>query len=256
MTMTMTMTTITTMNITTRTTTATEDMDGTGLYRLMAWLSPGFPVGAYAYSHGLEYAIEESLVRNADQLTAWVAGVLRFGAGRADADLFRAAWQAVDDGDLERLAWAAEMAAALRGTAEMALESRAQGRAFLDTVKAAWPNPGLDAIAEVLNECPASYAVAVGAVSALSAVPLRSSLIAFLHGTAANLVSAGVRLVPLGQTHGQQTIAALEAVVVQCADDSLARPLSDLGGDLGAAAPMVDWASMQHETQYTRLFRS
>jgi urease accessory protein len=225
-----------------------------GLCRLMTWLSPSFPVGAYAYSHGLEYAVESGMVGDAGQLARWVAGILAFGGGRIDAGLFRWAWEAARDGDAGSLARAVERGEVMRGSAETALESMAQGRAFLDTVLRAWPQPRIyewrDELAAAARE--PAYPVAVGVCCAVAGIPLRPALTAYLHAFAANLVSAGVRLIPLGQTAGQQAMAALEQPVLDAVGDAIDRELEDLS----AAALMADWTSMQHETQYTRLFRS
>ncbi|MCP5368937.1 MAG: urease accessory protein UreF [Hyphomicrobiales bacterium] len=222
------------------------------LLRLMTWLSPGFPVGAFTYSHGLEYAVEEGLVGDGEALRAWVEGIVTFGAGRLDAALFRRAWEAADDA--AALDDASELAHCLRGSSELALESSAQGAAFLRAVRDTWPHPVLDAWAARLDAAgrPAPYAVAVGATAAAQGIALRPALGAFLHAFAANLVSAGVRLVPLGQTAGQRALAALEPAILDAVDAALAADPEDLG----AAAPVVDWCSIRHETQYTRLFRS
>lgn len=224
------------------------------LYRLMTWLSPSFPVGGYSYSHGIEFAVEDGLITDRASLTRWVEAIINHGAGRNDATLFRAAWQAVTDDDLGILTQAAEMADALRATPEMALESTAQGRAFLDTLTKTWPEPKFQHWAKTLTglDRPPAYAVAVGIAAASAGVPLGLGLVAYLHALAANLISAGVRLVPLGQTDGQLSQAALESPIRTAADQAIHRPLDDFG----SAAPMVDWTSMQHETQYTRLFRS
>lgn len=231
------------------------DATGTsGVYRLAVWLSPSFPVGAYTYSSGLEHAVECGLVTGAESLHDWVVTMLRAGQARIDADFFRDAYRCVESGDEEGLASVLETADAMRGTSELALESAAQGDAFLTAVRASWPDAKLDALADMatrLARKPA-YAVAVGATAAVHAGPLRDAMIAFLHAVAANLVSAGLRLVPLGQTDGQRVTARLEPVVVEAADAALARSPADIG----AATPMVDWTSMQHEIQYTRLFRS
>ncbi|MHA1112972.1 MAG: urease accessory protein UreF [Alphaproteobacteria bacterium] len=225
-----------------------------GLYRLMSWLSPAFPVGAFSYSHGLEYAVEAGLVTDAGALTEWIAAILTFGAGRADATLFRAAWRAADAGDDAALDWAAERADILRPSSEMALESGGQGAAFLGTLRQVWDDRRFAdwaARLDAMDRQPA-YCVAVAVAAAWLEVPLRPALTAFLQAVSANLISAGLRLVPLGQTDGQRAVAALEPTVLAAADAALARPLADLGG----AAPMVDWTAMMHETQYTRLFRS
>ena len=231
-----------------------ENVSERGLYRLMTWLSPSFPVGAYTYSHGIEFAVEGALITNRGDLQGWIEAILRHGAGQTDAVLFRAAWQAVNDDDPKLLAWAAEMADALRATPEMALESTAQGQAFLETLSKVWSEPALQKWAKELAglDRPPAYAVIVGIAAAVAKVPLRHALVAFLHALSANLVSAGVRLVPLGQTDGQLTQAALEVPAHEAADRAISRPARDIG----ASAPIVDWTSMQHETQYTRLFRS
>lgn len=225
-----------------------------GFFRLMAWLSPAFPIGAFAYSHGIECAVEQGLVRDRATLTHWVAAIVCQGAGAVDAVLFREAWAGARANDAGALGRIAELGAAMRGSAETAQESRDQGSAFLATVTEAWPDPGLAAWAEILRKegrAP-SYAVAVGAVAGWQGLPRDVALFAFLQAFAANLVSAGVRLIPLGQTDGQCAIAALEASIEAAVDAALDRPLEDIG----TATPMVEWTSMRHETQYTRLFRS
>lgn len=225
-------------------------MTSQSLLRLMAWLSPSFPIGAYSYSHGLERAVEEGLVHNCASLIAWVEGVLRHGSGRLDAGLFLLAYHARGDA----LDLVVEKAEALRGTAELALESAAQGKAFLTAVTAAWPQafwPEWTGRLKAAGRAPA-YPVVVAVAAALAEIPEELALAAVLHAFAANLVSAAVRLVPLGQTDGQRAIAALETVVQQVNAAALTRSPEDLG----SAAPMVDWCSMTHEIQYTRLFRS
>ncbi len=224
------------------------------LLRLATWLSPSFPVGAYSYSHGLEFAVEAGLVIDRTSLTDWITAVVLDGTGRIDAALFAAAWRAVADDDRDALSRTVERACAMRATAEMALETEAQGAAFLDTVRATWPHPRLDDWASALEhtDTRAPYPVAVAVVAALAEIPLGPSLSAFLHAFAANLVSAGLRLIPLGQTDGQHAIEALQPVVLAAATEAPGRPEHDWGG----AATVVDWTSMMHEPQYTRLFRS
>jgi urease accessory protein len=225
-----------------------------GLVRLLTWLSPAFPVGAYSYSHGIEYAVEAGLVLDAAGLRAWIEGILRHGSGRADAILLGESWRAErnhDDGRLgEVLAWGE----AFRGTGELALESTAQGRAFLEGVRAAWPHPRLEAFARLaaeLDRAPA-YPVAVGVACAIADVGEGPARLAYLQSFAANLVSAGVRIIPLGQSDGLRVLAALEETVGEVTEEGDGLGLADLG----TAAWMVDWASARHETQHTRLFRS
>jgi len=221
------------------------------LYRLMTWLSPAYPLGAFSYSHGLEYAVEDGRVRNAAGLTGWVGAAVEHGAGRIDAALLAAAWRAATESDDRQMAELVDLGMAWRGTAETALESAAQGAAFLTITRAAWPHPRLEALAASAGNQMA-LSLAVGAAAAIHAMPLAPVLTAYLQAFAANLVSAGVRLVPLGQTDGQRATAALESVVARAVEAALAADLDDLG----TAAPLLDWCSMKHETQYTRLFRS
>jgi urease accessory protein len=223
-----------------------------GLYRIMAWLSPAYPVGAYAYSHGLEYAVETGAVNDERSLIAWIEGIVAFGSPRVDGTLFAHAWQAVTERDDDTFRWTAERAAALRGSAELALESRQQGEAFLKTVRASTHAPELDRFVALLHGVAPSYPISVAVAAALHDVPVRPALVAYIHAFAANLVSAGVRLVPLGQMAGQRAIEALRPAVLATVDACLrTRPT-----EIGQAASVVDWTSMKHETQYTRLFRS
>jgi len=224
------------------------------LYRLMTWLSPAFPVGAFTYSHGLEWAVETGRLHDRATLIAWVEGILRHGTGRTDADLFREVWQAVTGADPVRFDRAAETADAMRGTAELALESVNQGRAFARILADAWPHPDLAGWLARLETAdrPPTYPVAVALACALHDVPLHEGLTAHLHALSANLISAAVRLVPLGQTDGQMAQAALAPVVASAVEAALTRDWDDLG----AAAPGIDLCSMFHETQHTRLFRS
>jgi urease accessory protein len=146
------------------------------------------------------------------------------------------------------------LAAAMRGTRELALESAAQGRALLTTLQQAWPAPELGELAALCRrlEVDPPHAGVAGVAAAAHGVPLRATTIAFLHALAANLISAGIRLIPLGQTDGQRLTAALAPAIVEVAEEALA----GAADDLGSATPLVDWCSMRHETQYTRLFRS
>ncbi len=224
--------------------------EAAALYRLMTWLSPGYPIGAFSYSHGLEYAVEREIVGDRSGLVAWVATVIEAGAGWSDSLLLAAAWRAAQRQDMVGLAETAALAAAWRGTAETALESDAQGRAFLAATRGAWPHPLLDRLAA--SETGVALAVGVGAATAVHGIPLPLALFAYLHALGSNLVSAGVRLVPLGQSDGQHAIAALEAPIARTAQRAIDGALDEAG----TAAPLIDWCSMRHETQYTRLFRS
>jgi urease accessory protein len=224
----------------------------TGLYRLLAWLSPAFPVGSFAFSHGLEATVESGRVTDRLSLQNWVSAVIVSGSGRIDADILRDAYRAACADDIEALISANRCGCAFRATAEMALETTAQGAAFLDTCRAAWPEPLLDRWAERLDGGSVCYAAAVGAATARAGIPIRCALLGYLQAMAANLVSAGLRLGIIGQTDGQRILAALESVIGATVADALTRGPEAFG----SATFAIELASMAHETQYTRLFRS
>ena len=224
-------------------------LNSAALYRLMAWLSPSYPIGAFSYSSGIEWAVEAGDIRDAATLRDWLAVMLAEGSGFCDAVLFIHAHRAAAESNGVSLGEVAELAVAFAASKERHLETTAQGRAFLDTTRAAWPCAVLDQLVS-LPEIALPVAVAVACAG--HAIPLEPALAAYLHAQAAALISAGVRLVPLGQTDGQRVLAALEPVVASTLARARVTPL----GDLGSAAFRADIASMRHETQYTRLFRS
>jgi urease accessory protein len=222
------------------------------LYRLLAWLSPAYPIGGFSYSHGIETAVEEGFVVNRVSLVAWLQSVLGAGTARVDGALFAAAWRAAEAKDWPAFDAVAERAAAWRGTSEMALESRQQGGSFLSITRTAWPHPDLDAAHQRLAG-EVALPVAVALAAAAHGIALEAALEGYLHAFTANLISAAVRSVPLGQSDGQIALASLEPAVRQAVAAALA--VSDLD-EVGTATPLLDWCSLRHETQYTRLFRS
>ena len=222
------------------------------LYRLLAWLSPAYPIGAFSYSHGVETAVEEGFIKDRASLVTWLETVLRNGTGRVDGALFAAAWRAADTRDWPTFDAIAERAAAWRGTSEMALESRQQGGSFLSITRTAWPHAEMDAVHGRLDG-ELSLPVAVALAAAVHGIELVPALTAYLHAFTANLISAAVRTVPLGQSDGQRALAGLEAAVRRTVEGALA--VGDLD-EIGTATPLLDWCSLRHETQYTRLFRS
>jgi urease accessory protein len=226
------------------------DAAETGLLLLQAWLSPAFPVGGYSYSHGLEYAVEARALNNRADLKNWIEGILLFGAGRNDALLIREIHRGVMAQEFARCDEIAEFAAALRGTSELALEGSAQGAAFLKALIAGWPEY---AAVEPLRQWKRPvYAVAFGAAAAVAGIDARLATVAYLHAFCSNLVSAALRLMPIGQSDGLACLAALSKLLPSLVDALDLVPFDDIG----AAALMVDFCSMRHETQYTRLFRS
>ena len=222
------------------------------LFQLLAWSSPAYPTGAFSYSHGLEWAVETGDVKDLQTLLSYVTAVVSRGGGWVDAVLFAHTWRAAQEDSPIQLDILAELASAFRGSAETALESRQQGAAFLDVTRKAWPHPTLDAFAQRHATTPIAHCAAVAITCAAHGVPLTPSLHAYLHAVAANLVSAGARLIPLGQTQAQIAIARLSAALPEIIE----RALTTSPDDLGTSAPAVEICSLRHETQYTRLFRS
>jgi urease accessory protein len=228
-----------------------ETLPAAALYRLQAWLSPAYPVGAFSFSSGLEWAVEAGDVNDAATLQRWLAVILCDGGGFCDAVFFVHAHHAAEQSDDKALAPVAELALAFAPSKERHLETTAQGSAFLAATRAAWPCTALDRLAGVAPG-PCAYPVTVGAAAAGHGIPVAPALAAYLHALTANLISAGVRLIPLGQTDGQRVLAALEPVIAAVAARALTTPLDEVG----SAAFRADLASLRHETQYTRLFRS
>ena len=269
-----------------------EPRAGAALYRLLAWLSPSFPVGAFSYSHGLEATVAAGTVHDRATLQSWIAAIVSRGSGRIDADILCEAYRAAEAGDRAALVAANERGCAFRATAELALEAGQQGVAFLNTCLAAWPDAFLEAWADPNpNPLPVSgerenaaagknpspretgrgrgprrqaregeglagraicHSAAFGAAAARAGIAIDDALVGYLQAFAANLMSAGLRLGLIGQTDGQRILATLEPLIAEAAATAMTRDPADFG----AATFAVDLASMAHETQYSRLFRS
>jgi urease accessory protein len=219
----------------------TTRTDRRSLLNLLAWLSPAFPTGAFAYSHGLEWAVQAGDIRDGGSLQDWLTDVVAQGAGRSDVILLRYAHRAA--GDPDALHDLVSLATACAPARERRDEALNQGRAFQLAVMP-W-------IADALPD-DAPYAVIVGAAAGRQGIAEDDVAAAYLQVFATNLISAAVRLVPLGQTAGLRVLAALEALILATAYETACATLNDLGG----CAFRSDIAAMRHETQYTRLFRS
>ena len=221
------------------------------LLPLMVWLSPAFPVGGIAYSHGQEWAFETGDLTDAESLADWLDALIEHGALRNDLILFAASWRASGEGDGKALREVAELALALANSAERRLETVTQGNAFVAAIAASWPCASIDGLRAAWPG-DVSYPVAVGVAASGHGLPLGPSLEAFALAFVANLVSAAVRLGIVGQTDGQKVIARLAPALREAAVRAEAMALDDLGG----CAFRSDLASLRHETQYSRLFRS
>jgi urease accessory protein len=214
---------------------------------LFAWLSPSYPVGCYAYSHALEWAVEAGDVSDEPTLVAWLADLLTLSLGRNDAILLSHAYRAVEQGHRGDLETVNELALALSPSAELYLETSQQGRSFLDATLAAWPSARLASL-----DGDVAFPVAIGMAAAAHDIPLPNTSQAYLFGLVQTLVSAAIRLAPIGQTAGIRVTAALAGTVQDVARQGMALTLEDIGGSTFRA----DLGSFHHENQYTRLFRS
>ncbi|MXQ13948.1 urease accessory protein UreF [Microvirga makkahensis] len=220
---------------------------GQGILPLFAWLSPSYPVGCYAYSHTLEWAVEAGDVADKEALVAWLRDQMTLGFGRNDAILLSHAYRAVEAGHEAALVNVNELALAFSPSAELYLETSQQGRSFLDATLAAWPAPGLlDLDGDV------AFPVAMGMAAAAHRVPLPLTLNAYLFGLVQTLVSAAIRLAPIGQTAGIRVCSTLAPTVQEVAKQAIGLSLDDIG----SATFRADLGSFHHENQYTRLFRS
>lgn len=245
---------------------------------LMVWLSPSFPVGAFAYSHGLEWAFEAGDLTDAATLRDWLDALVRHGSLRNDLILFANAFRAFaggsgagrttcplpqrrsggqesahdpDSSEQKAIVELCELALALASSAERRLETVTQGNAFVAAVSAAWPCGAIERL-RALWPGDVAYPLAVGVASAGHGLPLRPALEAYGLAFVANLVSASVRLGVVGQTDGQRITAALAPALLDAAQAAETATLDDLGG----CCLRSDIAALRHETQYSRLFRS
>jgi urease accessory protein len=230
-------------------------MSPAALYRLMSWLTPGFPVGAYSHSSGLEWAVEQNLVTSGAALAGWIRQVVTAGAMRSDAVLFTYSYRAAAEHNEMRLLEIAELAAALHPGRERRFESLSQGAAFRRIARAAAPCAALHML-DSIEDNAVCYPVAVGVVASGHGIALPFALTAFLHAAASNLVSAGQRLIPIGQTDAQIVINELERSI--CATAEWASQVTDPDplDVIHSSTLMADFASLAHETQHTRLFRT
>ncbi|SFH29595.1 urease accessory protein [Sulfitobacter dubius] len=213
-----------------------EALQAEQLLTLVQMLSPSYPVGAFAYSHGLEWAVQNGAVDDQSSLTEWLKTVLQYGTGLADAIYLNAAYHAEDPTQIDA------QARAFASSAERLKETVLQGEAFARASAAIWQ----------IEIPPLCYPVAVGRAARLQQLPLRQTLEMFLHAFAANLATAGMRLIPLGQTEGQIVIRNIAPSCLELANKAHRSTLDDLS----STAFLSDIAAMKHETQYSRIFRT
>jgi len=225
------------------------------LYDLLSWMSPSYPIGAFAHSSGLEWAVEAGHAVNRTSAEQWIGTMIEHGPIRSDAVMFVHAHRAVRSGDADRFIQVAILSAAMLTSHERRLESTAQGAAFRRIATSTADAPAL-ALLNGFDDDELSYPIAVACLTAAHGIGLESALTAFIHGITANLVSAAQRLIPLGQTDGQLILRALRERVFAAVVEATAIDDSDPFDQIGSASLYADLACMAHETQYTRLFRT
>ena len=222
---------------------------GPALLRLLTWLSPAFPLGTFSYSHGLETAISEGICHNRDSVGDWIDHLLTMGSARSDAILLAHAWRIGAD-DMDALISLNDLAVALCASKERYVEATQQGMAFFKA-SAAWPIGLHDKLKDTAADALA-LPVIMGATAREHGIDLPVILPASLHAFASNLISVGMRLVPLGQSDGLMLQARLEPTLLETAEQAASASLEDLGSSCFHS----DIAAMRHETLYTRIFRS
>ncbi|MCL4105302.1 UNVERIFIED_CONTAM: hypothetical protein GTU68_055433 [Idotea baltica] len=200
------------------------------LLTLTQWLSPGFPIGSFAYSHGLETAIAKEDVRDTQSLKIWLSDILQFGSGAVDATLLCLTIRGED---------VADEAIALAASKERLEETLSQGQAFAKLTDVNAPRP-------------IALPIAVGHAARSLDLPPTDIAALYLQTMMSNLVTIAVRAIPLGQSAGQAVLADLAPLISQIASNAVSCDLDDIG----SAAFRGDIASMVHETQEIRLFKT
>ncbi|MBK1988124.1 urease accessory protein UreF [Sphaerospermopsis aphanizomenoides BCCUSP55] len=211
--------------------------------------SPALPVGAYSYSEGLEMLVENGTISNSKNLKDWLEAELKYGSIRLDAAVMMRGLQAANLGDWEGIKRWNLWLSAVRDTEELRASSWQMGRSLLQLLTKLAPST-VPLAAAVGYPC--NYAIAFGIASSHWQINHQAALLAYLHSWVNNLITAGVKLIPLGQTAGQELLLESQALL----SDTMLEILALEDDDLTCCSWGLSLASMQHETQYTRLFRS
>ncbi len=226
-------------------------LDTQPLLRLLQLASPALPVGAYSYSEGLEWLVDRQQVNGPESLAHWLGQELQYGAVRLEASVMVRAYRAMGVGDGECVLLWNRWLSATRETEELRLQSWQMGRSLLRLWQDLHPDQVPFWLAELQTDgC--NFAIAFGLVAASWQIDERSAVLGYLQSWATNLINAGIKLIPLGQTAGQRLLLNLTMSFSQVSDEVLT--LTD--ADLSTCGWGLALASMAHETQYSRLFRS
>lgn len=219
------------------------------LLHLLQLASPALPVGAYSYSEGIETLVDHGAIANESSLKHWLEAELKYGAIRIEAAVMIRAYQATLSGDVTGNSYWNHWLSAARETEELRQQSWQMGRSLMRLMLEIQPQ-----LANIINAVgsPCNFAIAFGIAAAHWKIDLSDALLGYLHSWATNLITAGIKLIPLGQTAGQQMLLKLHTNLINASEEILA--LED--DELSSCGWGLSLASMAHETQYTRLFRS
>ena len=221
------------------------------LHTVLTWFSPSYPIGSYAYSHGLEYAVEEGLVKDPQTLLGWIRDLLFFGTGYNDSIIINSIYDSVANDNCVEFDYISQIANAIKPTKEIALESYQQGVSFKNILMDVYSNSNLTFYLNRLDDC-ITYPGVVGVAGGIFEVEKKLLIHSYLHAFTSNILSAALRIMPIGQTEIQKIIFQMKGNVEEMTNKSLGLSLSDLGSSVFIS----DWASSKHQNQYTRLFRS
>ena len=228
----------------------TTDTAPSGLLQLIWLASPALPIGGFSYSEGLEAAIEQGLVHDADSSTQWVVDQLHLSQSRGDMAVIAQAIPAWQSHDVARLNALNQWVMVTRESAEMRLQTEQMGRSLLDWLRNL--QQASEASLSVCAQLPVTYPLAMALALSLAPVPLHQALQAYAFGWSENMTQAALKAVPLGQSAGQRMLARLAQEIPLAVEKAM--HLSD--NDRQAFSPMLAILSARHETQYSRLFRS
>jgi urease accessory protein len=226
-------------------------MNHVALLALLQLTSPALPVGAYSYSEGLEALVDRQLIINANQLQLWLTECLTTGSISIEAAILLRAYRARKGDDLESLSYWNHWLSATRESYELQQQNWQMGRSLWKLMRDLQPQVSWAELEVALGEnCNFAIVFALAAVE--RGIDEHTLLIGYLYSWASNLVGAGVKLIPLGQTDGQRLLLELGKPLMAAVDQTLVLQDKDLFScNWGLAL-----ASMTHETQYSRLFRS
>lgn len=221
------------------------------LLRLLQLASPALPVGAYSYSDGLENLVETDVINNQKSLSMWLEQELQCGAIRLEAAIMLRAYDCTNSNNCEGLSYWNYWLTAIKETTELREQSWQMGGSLIGLLRDLQPQQKMQNLVSAVGK-PCNYAIAFGIGAAYWQIDLKAAVLGYLHSWASNLIGAGVKLIPLGQTTGQKLLLQLDTRIALTTQEILT--LED--EDLSSCGWGLSLASMAHETQYTRLFRS